>query len=56
MNFDETIDAMDLLKDRIDASSLDDEMADAADELNRSLDRIAAIVDEHRNRAKEEPS
>ena len=56
MNFDETIDSMDLLKDRIDTSSIDGEMADAADELNRSLDRIAAIVDKHKSKEKKEPS
>ena len=50
------IESMNLLEDRIDTSSLDGEIADAADELNKSLDRIAAIVDEHKSQEKEESS
>lgn len=42
------IESMNLLTDRMDASSLEGEMKDAAEGLNAALDRIAAIVDEHK--------
>lgn len=56
MSLQVDIESMNLLEDRIDMSSLDGEMADAAEELNRSLDRIAAIVDEYKNQQKKESS
>lgn len=48
MNAEMDLDSMNLLTDRIDVSSLEGEMKEAAEDLNAVLDRIAAIVDEHK--------
>lgn len=47
-DIEKTIASMNLLKDRMDASGFEGEMKEAVEGLNAALDRIAAIVDEHK--------
>ena len=42
------IESMNLLTDRLDAESLDGDLKEAVEGLNAALDRIAAVIDEHR--------
>lgn len=46
LDIEKKLDSMDLLTDRIDASSLEGEMKDAVESLNAALDRFAVIVEE----------